>query len=83
MVVKYSTEHLICYLDNNDRGEIYHKIGEIYHKIFEKENMKEPIAIYVDRTTMHLANRFPQPENRYKYFDEMCEIISVLYDLGD
>ena len=76
MVVKYSTKHLICYLDKNDRGEIY-------HKIFEKEDMKEPIAIYVNRTTMHLANRFPQPENRYKYFDEMCEIVSVLYDLGE
>ena len=76
MVVKYSTEHLICYLGKNDKGQIY-------YTIFEKEDMKEPIAIYVDRKTIHLANRFPQPENQYKYFDEMCEIISVLYDLGE
>lgn len=77
MVIKYTTEHLICYLDKNDRGEIY-------HKIFEKEDKEEPICIYTDRTTMKLSNRVPEgKEETYKYFFELGEIVQFLYDLGE
>ena len=76
MVIKYTTENLICFFAKD-------KKGQGHYQIFEKENLNEPIAIYVNIFTIHLSNRFPQLESEYQYFDEMCEIITMLYELGE
>lgn len=70
MVVKYQTEHLTCC-----------KIGESY-QIYEKLGSKL-LAVYYNQNNMKLAPDFPVPENTYQYFDEMCEIITTLYELGE
>lgn len=68
-VVKYSTEHLVCYETENG------------HQIFEKENPNEPICIYVNMNVMHLSALIPMPEETYKYFMELGEIIEFLYNM--
>ena len=73
MTTKYTTEHLICFFAKDEKGQEH-------YQIFEKENLSEPMAIYVDRNTMmHLHESFPKPETEYRYFNEMCEIVSMLY----
>lgn len=77
MVIKYTTEHLICYLRKDENGKKQ-------HFIYEKEDKEEPICIYTDRTTMKLSSRVPEgKEETYKYFFELGEIVQFLYDLGD
>ena len=69
-VVKYSTEHLVCY-------EV-----EKRNYIYEKEDMENPICIYTNKTTMELSSKVPEgKEETYKYFFELGEIVQFLYDL--
>ena len=75
MIVKYETEHLTCNIAKDEKGNPY-------HQIWEKEN-KEKIALYIDRQTMHLANEFPLEASEYKYIKEFCEIIKLLYGVGE
>lgn len=71
--IKYSTKHLECV-------RAFSQKGQEHYQIFEKENGEKPVAIYVNsKTKMHLSDDFPKPENKYKYFNEMCEIIQHLY----
>lgn len=70
-ILKYSTEHLICVREFDQKHQEH-------YQIFEKENEVKPIAIYIDKSHMKLADEFPIPERTYKYFKEMCEIVSVL-----
>lgn len=76
MVVKYETEHLTCNIAKDEKGNSY-------YQIWEKENKEKPIALYVDRQTMHLADEFPLEASEYKYIKEFCEIIKLLYDMGE
>ena len=73
MIVKYETEHLTCNIAKDEKGNSY-------HQIWEKEKL---IALYVDRQTMHLADEFPLEASQYKYIKEFCEIIKLLYDMGE
>ena len=75
MIVEYETEHLTCNIAKDEKGNPY-------HQIWEKENKEKPIALY-DRQTMHLANEFPLEASEYKYIKEFCEIIKLLYDMGE
>lgn len=70
-VLKYSTQNLCCYRCCND-------LGQKHYQIFEKENEEKPIAIYVNKKHMKLADEFPQRAQDYKYFNEMCEIVQTL-----
>ena len=76
MIVKYETEHLTCNIAKDEKGNPY-------HQIWEKENKEKPIALYVDQQTMHLANEFPLEASEYKYIKEFCEIIKLLYGVGE
>ena len=76
MVVKYETEHLTCNIAEDEKENSY-------YQIWEKENKEKPIALYVDRQTMHLADEFPLEASEYKYIKEFCEIIKLLYDMGE
>ena len=76
MVVKHETEHLTCNIAKDEKGNSY-------HQIWEKENKEKPIALYVDRQTMYLADEFPLEASQYKYIKEFCEIIKLLYDMGE
>ena len=76
MLVKYETKHLTCNIAKDEKGNSY-------HQIWEKENKEKPIALYVDRQTMHLTNEFPLEASEYKYIEEFCEIIKLLYDMGE
>ena len=67
--LKYSTKNLTCYYCND------------CYEIFENTQTDLPIAIYYNVNKMKLSNRFPVPETSYIYFDEMCEIIQLLYDM--
>ena len=73
-MLKYSTENLSCYLCKD-------LLGEEHYQIFENDYRAKPVAIYVDRTTLHLREDFPKPESSYKHFDEMCKIITFLYSI--
>ena len=74
-VLKYSTKHLVCF-------EAKDQQNQKHHQIFEKVNDQKPVAIYsVDLNKLHLANEFPQNARQYKYFDEMCEIMTFLHSL--
>lgn len=74
-VLKYSTEHLVCF-------EAKDQQNQIHHQIYEKVNDQKPVAIYsVNLNKLHLANEFPQNAREYKYFDEMCEIMTFLHSL--
>lgn len=75
MLVKYETKHLTCNIAKDEKGNSY-------HQIWEKENKEKPIALYVDRQTMHLADEFPSEASDYKYIKEFCEIIKFLYGVG-
>lgn len=70
-VLKYSTKHLTCYQAKS-------LLGQEHYQIFENDKL---IAIYVDINTMHLADDSPVPETSYKYFNELSEIITFLYEL--
>lgn len=72
--LKYSTAHLTCYLAQDLKGQEH-------YQIFENGKNDKPIAIYIDCNHMQVANEMPKPETSYKYFDEMCEIVSYLYEL--
>ena len=48
-LAKYTTEHLVCYQTTDS-------VGNKHYQIFESDNMSKPICIYVDRSTMHLAD---------------------------
>lgn len=76
MLVKYETRHLACNIAKDEKGNSY-------HQIWEKENKEKPIALYVDRQTMHLADEFPSEASDYKYIKEFCEIIKFLYGVGE
>ena len=73
-VIKYSTENLVCLLAKD-------KLGQEYYNIFEKSKMTEPVAIYIDKHNMKLSNDIPSNATEYKYFDEMSEIVTFLYNL--
>ena len=74
-VIKYTTEHLVSY-------EAKDQQNQTHHQIFEKENPERPIAIYSSEfDKLHLADEFPQNAREYKYFNEMCEIMQLLYSL--
>ena len=73
-VLKYTTKHLECFSCLDEKQQPH-------YQIFEKENAETPIAIYIDKKHMKLADRFPRPEYTYKYFKEMCEIIQTLMQL--
>ena len=70
-ILKYSTEHLTCYQSKDI-------LGQEHYQIFENDKL---IAIYVNINMMHLADDFPTPETSYKYFNELSEIITFLYEL--
>ena len=76
MLLKYETEHLTCNMAKDGKGNSY-------HQIWEKENKEKPIALYVDRQKMYLADEFPLEVDEYKYIKEFCEIIKLLYDMGE
>lgn len=73
-VIKYTTEHLQCF-------RCFDKLGQGHYQIYEKENQEKPVAIYINKTSMKLADNFPKPERNYKYFNEMCEIVGLLVSL--
>ena len=75
MLVKTETEHLVCTRSKD-------KNGVPYWNIFEKDNKKKPVAIYVDRHTMHFANELPTDMTQYRFFDEMREIVVELCKFG-
>ena len=71
-VIKYSTEHLVCYNT------------ETAYLIFEKEDLENPICIYENKSSMKLSEKVPEGhEELYPYFLELGEIINVLWDLGE
>lgn len=65
-VIKYSTENLVCYFRN----------GKYY--MYEKQDTSNPIAILPSPHTLHISEKIPNPENKYKYFREMQEILYFL-----
>lgn len=68
-VVKYTTEHLVCYYDAESKS----------HQIFEKKACI-PMAIYIDCQNLKLNELMPEDVTQYKYFDEMKEIITTLLE---
>lgn len=74
-VLKYSTEHLVCFETKDQKSQSH-------HQIFEKENQEQPVAIYAhELNKLHLSNSLPLNVREYKYFNEMGEIIRFLYSL--
>ena len=72
-IIKYSTEHLICY-------EQHDKKNQKYHGIYEIGNNNEPVALYVDKNTIYLNDQIPIDVESYKYFSELSEIVATLMD---
>ena len=75
MVIKFTTEHLVCYQTKDG-------VGNSHHQIYELDKYDKPICIYVDRSTMHLADELPLDITRYKFFEELKELIELLYKLN-
>lgn len=74
-LVKYTTAHLVCHLVKDN-------VGNKHYQIFESDNMSKPICIYVDRSTMHLADELPHDMDNYKFLNELVEVIQFLYELN-
>lgn len=56
--------------------------GRGYYQVWEREgNNDKPIAMYDGDRILHLREDFPVPENKYKYFDEMCDIITDIHKM--
>ena len=75
MLLKYTTKHLVC-------NQAKDSVGNIHYQIFESDNMTKPVCIYVDKHTMHLADELPLDLNKYKFLDELVEVIQFLYELN-
>ena len=72
-IIKYSTEHLICYEQYDEKNQKYYGIYEIGNN--------EPVALYVDKTSIQLNDQIPTDVESYKYFNELSEIVATLMDL--
>lgn len=68
------TEHLIYFMEKDGKGNKY-------YQVWEKEDNTKPIALYDGDKYFHLREDFPTPEENYKYFDEMCEVISDIHNM--
>ena len=72
--IKGSTEHLTFFLTKDEKGKAYYQVWE------KGDTCGKPIAMYDGDKILHLRDDFPVPEKNYKYFDEMCDVISNIYE---
>lgn len=74
-LIKFTTQNLVCYHTKDS-------VGNPHYQIYELDKFEKPICIYVDRNTMHLAEELPEDVTTYKFFEELGELIEILYKLN-
>ena len=74
-LIKFTTQNLVCYHAKDG-------VGNSHYQIYELDNYSKPICIYVDRNTIHLAEELPENVTTYKFFEELWELINLLYNLN-
>lgn len=74
MLVKYSTENLVCVSEKD-------KNNGIYFGIYEKGNKQKLIVNYLDKDNMLINNEILKNPENYKYIKELYEILEFLIKL--
>lgn len=74
-LIKFTTKNLVCYHTKDG-------VGNEHYQIYELDKYDKPICIYVDRKTMHLADELPLDITTYKFFEELKELIDILFKLN-
>lgn len=74
-LIKFTTQNLVCYHAKDS-------VGNSHYQIYELDKYDKPVCIYVDRSTMHLADELPLDITTYKFFEELKELIELLYKLN-
>lgn len=71
MILKYSTEHLVC-------ERVFDKEKNQYIYTIKEKGAEMPVAVYINPKEMLLSPELPVVVSDYKYYDELGFVVMEL-----